>query len=228
MDESATDRSPNPPVEEKFKRLILCSGKVTPQICQVITGWGCMAFCASSDPDQTSESLVVLEYFEELVRRRCTTTWPRAGRRGACRRRLPLCAWNSWRPSPSTWSCGSCAAIPRPRSCGEQHIALIGVSHATEARPECLFYTMKPFGCILLRGLCTLVFEMATALPQGTGGADEHGGFHIRGSPPEDLHQRGGPQPHRAPHDRICGPGPLSLTRHWLRLRAQRAAGSPG
>lgn len=28
MDESAEDRSPNPPVEEKFKRIILCSGKV--------------------------------------------------------------------------------------------------------------------------------------------------------------------------------------------------------
>ncbi len=28
MDESATDRSPNPPVEDKFKRLVLCSGKV--------------------------------------------------------------------------------------------------------------------------------------------------------------------------------------------------------
>ena len=29
MDESAEDRSPNPPVEEQFKRLVLCSGKVS-------------------------------------------------------------------------------------------------------------------------------------------------------------------------------------------------------
>lgn len=28
MDESATDRSPNPPQEHGFKRLVFCSGKV--------------------------------------------------------------------------------------------------------------------------------------------------------------------------------------------------------
>lgn len=28
MDDSAEDRSPNPPAEESFKRLVLCSGKV--------------------------------------------------------------------------------------------------------------------------------------------------------------------------------------------------------
>ena len=32
MDESAEDRSPNPPVENGFKRLVLCSGKV---ICSI-------------------------------------------------------------------------------------------------------------------------------------------------------------------------------------------------
>ena len=33
MDESATDRSPNPPVEEGFKRLVLCSGKASSLSC---------------------------------------------------------------------------------------------------------------------------------------------------------------------------------------------------
>ena len=28
MDESATDRSPNPPTEDGFQRLVFCSGKV--------------------------------------------------------------------------------------------------------------------------------------------------------------------------------------------------------
>ena len=38
MDESAEDRSPNPPVENGFKRIVFCSGKVNVEMpSQVLT-----------------------------------------------------------------------------------------------------------------------------------------------------------------------------------------------
>ena len=46
---------------------------------------------------------------------RCTMSWRLSGRSRASRRRWPLCAWSSWPPSPTTWSCARFGGIPMLR-----------------------------------------------------------------------------------------------------------------